>query len=99
MCCCLSYAKALNDEYGELRREGFVGAVEFHPFVTRLEQRLARRIALGDLEESLSDAERRDGRAGVADRRMSLPKQIRIFFRELFDGLRGHACHWCLWCC
>ena len=95
----MSYARALIDEYGELRREGFADAVVFHPFVTRLEQRFARRINLGDREESLSGAENRDGRAGVVGRSVPLPKQIRIFFRELFDGLRGHACHWCLWCC
>ena len=53
------------EESGELWREGFADAVVFHPFVTRLEERFACRIALGDIEECLCCAERRDGRPGV----------------------------------
>ena len=71
-----------------LRREGFGDDVIFHSSVTKLEERFASRIALGDREECWSVAERRDGHSDVVGRRIPL-KQIWIFFRELFDGVRA----------
>ena len=61
----VSLYQSYADGCGELRREGFADTVVFHPFVTRLEERCACRIAVGDLEECLCGAERRDGCHGV----------------------------------
>ena len=58
--------------------KGLADAVVFHPFASRLLERFASRVALGDLEECLSGAERR----GVVSRRIPLLKQIRSFFRD-----------------
>ena len=76
------FCQSFADEYGKCRREGFAHAVVFHRFDTRLEERFACRIALGDLEERLSGAERREGRPGVVGRRVPLLNQMRIFFRD-----------------
>ena len=65
MCCCFVFGQGFADEYGERKSEEFADTVVFQPCVTRLEERFMCRIVLGDLEDSLSGAERRDGRSGA----------------------------------
>ena len=61
-------------------------------FVTRVEEHVACRIALGDLEECLTGTERGDGCPGVVGRFILFLTQVRSFFRELFDSLLGQEC-------